>query len=267
MLAILLIGGLGTRLRPLTLSTPKPLLPILGQPFLAYQLDFLRRQGFKDIVLCTAYRAEDFHIMLGNGQRFGVRLTYVHEDKPLGTGGAIKNAERYVNGPTLICNGDILMNLDLRQLITFHARKKAVATIALTRVKDPAAYGVVDTNWDDRVQRFLEKPAPMETDCDTINAGAYVFEKYAWSLIPERIPYSLECELFPKMLAERIPLYGKILNGYWLDVGTLEKYRQAQQDVSDGRYPFCPKKIGRHPARLRKCPQDRQAGKTTCKKF
>ena len=114
MKAVLLIGGLGTRLRPLTLTTPKPLLPILDQPFLAYQLDFLNRHGFRDVILCTAYRDQDFHQALGDGKRYGVRLSYVHEETPLGTGGAVKNAELHVKGPTLVCNGDILMSLDLR---------------------------------------------------------------------------------------------------------------------------------------------------------
>ena len=141
MKAILLIGGLGTRLRPLTLTTPKPLLPILDQPFVAFQLDFLRRMGFHDIVLCTSYRAEDFRQTLGDGQRYGVHIDYVHEETALGTGGAIKNAERFMNGPTLICNGDILMSLNLRELADFHKRKKAAATLALTKVDDPGAYG------------------------------------------------------------------------------------------------------------------------------
>jgi mannose-1-phosphate guanylyltransferase len=242
MKAIMLIGGLGTRLRPLTLKTPKPLLPILDQPFLAYQLDFLQRHGFKEVVLCTAYRAQDFHDMLGDGQHLGVRLTYVHEESPLGTGGAIKNAEPFVDGPVLICNGDILMNLDLSELVDFHKSRKAAATVSLTDVDNPSAYGVVELEKDGRVRRFLEKPAPGETDSHSINAGAYVFEKDVFSLIPKGVPCSVERETFPRMLDEKYPLYGKPLSGYWLDVGTLEKYEQAQRDVSEGRYPHRPKK-------------------------
>jgi mannose-1-phosphate guanylyltransferase len=238
--AIMLIGGLGTRLRPLTLKTPKPLLPILDQPFLAYQLDFLNRHGFHDIILCTAYKAQDFHDTLGNGSHLGVNLTYVHEDSPLGTGGAIKNAEPHVEGTTLICNGDILMNLDLRSLVEFHRDRKAAATIALTEVEDPRAFGVVELVAEGRVKRFLEKPAPGETDSHWINAGAYVFEQSVFSLIPRGVPCSVERETFPRMLSENIPLYGKSLGGYWLDVGTLEKYEQAQRDVTDGRYPHRP---------------------------
>jgi mannose-1-phosphate guanylyltransferase len=240
---ILLIGGLGTRLRPLTLTTPKPLLPILDQPFLAYQLDFLRRQGFRDVILCTAYRAEDFRQTLGNGERYDVHITYVHEEKALGTGGAIKNAEPHVDGPALICNGDILMSLDLRALVDFHRQKKAVATIALTEVEDPSAFGVVELEADGRIRRFLEKPAPGETESHTINAGTYVFEKEAFSLIPPGVTYSVERGLFPELLAKQKPLFGKALSGYWLDVGTLEKYQQAQRDVAEGRYPYRPEVV------------------------
>jgi len=240
MKAILLIGGLGTRLHPLTLTTPKPLLPILDQPFLAYQLDFLRRQGFRDIVLCTAYRAEDFRLVIGDGARYGVQVSYVHEESPLGTGGAIKNAEPHIDGPVLICNGDILMSLNLRELSDVHKRKKALATIALTKVDDPSAFGVVEIDVDGRVQRFVEKPAPGETSSHTINAGAYIFEKKVFAMIPPGVPCSVEREVFPTMLAENQPFYGKELSGYWLDVGTLEKYQQAQQDVASGRYPYSP---------------------------
>jgi mannose-1-phosphate guanylyltransferase len=240
MKAILLIGGLGTRLRPLTLTTPKPLLPILDQPFLAYQLDFLVRQGITEVTLCTAYKAEVFHQTMGDGKRYGIKLNYVHEQTPLGTGGAIKNAEPYVDGPTLICNGDCLMNLDLRGLIEFHRTKKAAATLALTYVQDPSAFGVIEMEADGKIRRFLEKPSPGETDSHLINAGAYVFEKEVFSWIPQGEVYSVERGLFPKMLAENKPLYALELKGYWLDVGTLDKYQQAQKDVAEGRYPFKP---------------------------
>jgi mannose-1-phosphate guanylyltransferase len=234
--AILLIGGLGTRLRPLTLTTPKPLLPILDRPFLEYQLNFLRRQGFDDVVLCTAYRAEDFRQALQDGRDHGVRIAYVHEDTPLGTVGAIKNAEPHVTGPTLICNGDILMNLDLRALADFHARKQAQATIALTEVADPSAFGVVDMDKEGRVLQFIEKPAPGTAPSNLINAGAYIFQPEVFAMIPKNTVYSVERGLFPAMLAAGHPLYAKRLEGYWLDVGTLEKYQQAQKDVAEGRY-------------------------------
>jgi mannose-1-phosphate guanylyltransferase len=236
MKAILLIGGLGTRLHPLTLTTPKPLLPIAGRPFLAYQLDFLRSQGFRDIVLCTAYKAEDFHKSMGNGESCGVRLSYVHEAAPLGTGGAIKNAESFIEGPALICNGDILMQLNLQELVTFHQNKKALATLALTHVSDPSAYGVVEVDSEGHIQRFIEKPAPGQSRSNMINAGAYVFEKEVFTMIPPQTAYSVERALFPRLLEMKMPFFAKALPGYWLDVGTIEKYQQAQSDVKEGRY-------------------------------
>jgi len=162
----------------------------------------------------------------------------VHEETPLGTGGAIKNAESYVDGPVLICNGDILMSLDLRELVSFHKRKKSTATIALTEVEDPSAYGVVVTDPDGSVRQFIEKPAPGEAVSNKINAGAYVFEQDVFSMIPGGVPYSVERGLFPQLLSMKKPVYAKALPGYWLDVGTLEKYQQAQRDVADGRYPY-----------------------------
>jgi mannose-1-phosphate guanylyltransferase len=238
MKAIMLIGGLGTRLRPLTLTTPKPLLPILDEPFLGYQLDFLKRQGVSEVILCTAYKAEDFHKAIGDGSKYGVRVSYVHEDSPRGTGGAVKNAESYVDGPVLVCNGDILMAMNLTELVEFHRAKKALATVALTDVEDPSAYGVVEMDADGRVKRFVEKPAPGETSSHSINAGTYVFEPEVFSLLPPGVTYSVERGLFPQILAEGKPLYAKALPGYWLDVGTIEKYQQAQRDVAEGRYPY-----------------------------
>jgi NDP-sugar pyrophosphorylase family protein len=240
MKVILLIGGLGTRLRPLTLHTPKPLLPIGDRPFLAYQLDFLHRQGFREVILCTSYRAEDFRKALGDGSHFGIKLHYVHETTPLGTGGAIKNAEPLIDETVLICNGDILMDLNLEELVEFHRHKKATATIALTQVENPSAYGVIQTDTDGRVLQFIEKPAPDKVVSHLINAGAYFFEKEVFAYMPQGKPCSVEREVFPQMLADRKPVYGLHLPGYWLDVGTLEKYQQAQLDVRDGRYPYRP---------------------------
>jgi mannose-1-phosphate guanylyltransferase len=240
MKAIMLIGGLGTRLRPLTLTTPKPLLPIENQPFLAYQLAFLHRYGFQEIILCTSYRSEEFHKTLGDGSRYGVKLHYVHEKAPLGTGGAIKNAEIHVDNTVLVCNGDILMDLNLEQLVDFHRHKKALATIALTRVEDPTAYGVIQTDSAGRILQFIEKPAPEEVVSHMINAGVYVFEKEVFAMIPQGSVCSVERDIYPQMLAQKDPFFALHLAGYWLDVGTLEKYHQAQHDVKAGRYPYRP---------------------------
>jgi NDP-sugar pyrophosphorylase family protein len=235
MRAILLIGGLGTRLRPLTFKTPKPLLPILNRPFLAYQIEYLKGQGIDEIVLCTAYRAEAFREAFGSGAPYGVQIHYVHEREPLGTGGAIKNAESYVDGPVLVCNGDILTDMDLSALFAFHREKKALATIALTRAEDPTAFGLVNTDNEGRIQRFTEKPSREDVTTDTINAGTYIFEPRVFALIPKGKVCSVERDVFPDMLRAGERLYAKALPGYWLDVGTLEKYRQAERDLSEGR--------------------------------
>ncbi len=222
MKAILLIGGLGTRLRPFTLKTPKPLLPILNRPFLSYQINFLKSQGIRDIILCTAYKPETVRRLFGNGRSLGLRLSYVHETSPLGTGGAIKNAEPLIKGCTLICNGDIFMDLPVHEFHRFHRKKKALVSIALTRVKDPRAYGLIQTDRDGRIRRFIEKPDWKDVVCDTINAGAYLFEPDVFKLIPPQTVFSVERQLFPTLLRLKRPLYAKTFPGYWLDIGTVE---------------------------------------------
>lgn len=236
MKAIMLIGGLGTRLRPFTLTTPKPLLPILNKPFLVYQIESLRSNGIKEIVLCTSYHPRAFRSTFREGRSLGVRLAYVHEASPLGTGGGIKNAEPFVDGTTLICNGDILMNLRVPDLLRFHRKMNSIATIAMTRVKNPSAYGLVETDATGRIRRFCEKPSPNEISCHTINAGVYLFEPEMFQYIPKGIPSSIERDIFPSLLKMGTRMYGKIIRGYWLDVGTVSKYRQAHEDMLSGRY-------------------------------
>lgn len=238
--AIILIGGEGTRLRPLTLDTPKPLLPVANRPFLSYQFEVLRTHGIKDVVLCTAYKPAAFKGAVGDGRRYGVRIRYLREKTPLGTGGAIKNAEALAGGTTVVFNGDILNDLDLTAFLRFHRSRRADATIALVPVEDPTQYGLVETAPDGRVRRFLEKPSPAEVTCDTINAGAYAFERDVFRRIPAGTKYSVERGLFPTMLGNGSKLYGFVRRGYWMDIGTVEKYLQANSDVLEGRTPFEP---------------------------
>src|SRR3989339_466271 len=146
MKALILIGGLGTRLRPLTCNMPKPLLPIVNRPFLEYQFRLLKKHGVKDAVLCVAYMSHEFEKQFGNGKKYGLNIKYVHEKDPLGTGGAVKNAEKYIDATTVILNGDILTDVDLRSMLKFHKANKSLVTIALTRVKDPTAFGLVETD-------------------------------------------------------------------------------------------------------------------------
>lgn len=239
MKAAILIGGQGTRLRPFTLESPKPLLPVLNRPFLEYQFRILRSHGVREVVLCTSYRAEDFRRAFGTGARLGLALRYVRETLPLGTGGALKNAEKELaGGPVLVLNGDVLNAFDIRAFLRFHRARRAEISIALTRVKDPTAYGLVLTDEKGYVKRFLEKPSWDEVETNTINAGAYVFEPSVFSHIPPGKTYSLERGLFPERLALGAKLGGWVSPGYWIDIGTVEKYLQVHLDILEGRTPF-----------------------------
>lgn len=239
MKAAILIGGQGTRLRPFTLESPKPLLPVLNRPFLEYQFRVLRTHGVREVVLCTSYRAEDFRRAFGDGRRLGMKLRYVRETIPLGTGGALKNAEEHLrDSTTLILNGDVLNAFDVRAFLRFHRARRAEISIALTRVKDPTMYGLVLTDEKGYVRRFLEKPSWDEVETNTINAGAYLFEPSVFAHIPAGKTYSLERGLFPERLAQDAKLGGWVAPGYWIDIGTVEKYLQVHLDILEGRTPF-----------------------------
>ncbi len=238
MKAIILTGGLGTRLRPLTAGLPKPVLPVVNRPFLEHQLSDLRRQGVREVLLATGYRPAAFEAAFGNGRRLGLRLHYAHETRPLGTGGAVRHAAAFFKGTTLVLNGDVLQRLDLAAFKRRHAASRAEATIALTRVSDPTQFGLVETTRNGRVKRFLEKPSPEEITCDMVNAGAYLFEPSVLDLIPAGVLYSLERGLFPEMLKRGHALGSWVSNGYWLDIGTLDKYLQAHVDGLAGAWPL-----------------------------
>ena len=237
MMALILIGGAGTRLRPFTCDYPKPLLPVVNRPFLEYQLETLKRQGVREVALCTAYKPSIFHRILGDGKRLGMRLSYAHETRPLGTGGAVKNARKLLKGTVLILNGDVLHNLDIRAFLKFHRRSRAELSISLTRVKDPTLYGSVETDPSGRIRRFLEKPSWDEIVANTINAGAYLFEPSVLDRIPPGINYSLERALFPHMLEDGARLFAFVSRGYWMDIGTVEKYLQVHLDALSGEAP------------------------------
>lgn len=231
MQALILIGGLGTRLRPLTCHQPKPLLPILNRPLLFHQLDLLKAHGIKELLLCTHYQSAQFKRALGTGSRWGLKIRYVDEKKPLGTGGAVKNAAPHIRGAFLVFNGDIFCHFDLKKLISFHRKNKACATLTLTRVKDPTQFGLIETDSAGKILRFLEKPSWDEVTTNTINAGAYVFEPEILPMIPNGIAYSLERGLFPHLLETKSRFYGFVNSGYWMDVGTTEKYLQIHLDL------------------------------------
>ncbi|MVO85850.1 NTP transferase domain-containing protein [Streptomyces sp. p1417] len=240
--AILLVGGKGTRLRPLTVNTPKPMVPAAGVPFLTHQLARARAAGVDHIVLATSYLAEVFEPYFGDGSALGLHIEYVTEEEPLGTGGAIRNvAARLHSGPedpVLIFNGDILTGLDIRALVAEHRRVDADVSLHLTKVSDPRAYGLVPTDPTGRVTAFLEKPqTPAEIVTDQINAGAYVFRRSVIDTIPAGRPVSVERETFPDLLASGAHLQGMVDSTYWLDLGTPQAFVRGSADLVLGRAP------------------------------
>lgn len=231
MQALILAGGRGTRLRPLTLNRPKPIVPLLNIPFLRYQLSLLRQHGVTDVILCVEHLPEAIRQVLGDGRDMGLRLTYVAEAEPLGTGGAVGNAAHLVRERLIVFNGDVLTDVNLTAVVRFHEALGAMATIVMTPVENPTAYGLIETEPEGRIRRFLEKPAADEVRTNTINAGTYVLEPDLLARIPRGAVHSMEREFFPGLIADKIPLYGYSSDAYWLDIGTAEKYLRAHHDL------------------------------------
>jgi len=236
MKALILAGGEGTRLRPLTLSTPKAVVPVGNIPFLCYQIELLRRHGICEVILSLGYQPDKIEKVLGDGSAYGSRIYYVVEQIPLGTAGAFKNAESLLQEATVVLNGDILCDLDLSHVIAQHRSRNATATLVLTRVENPSAYGLVETEPDGRITRFLEKPGKDEITCNTINAGIYILEPEVLQRIPAGQKFSFERGVFPALLQEQRPVYAYVSNGYWIDIGTPQKYMQVHQDILAGRF-------------------------------
>ena len=238
MKAVILVGGEGTRLQPLTCNTPKALVPVLNTPFLEHVIRHLGKHQVKEIILAQGHLAQPIESYLGDGSRLGVRLSYVAEDTPLGTAGAIKNAESYLDESFLVMNGDIFTDLDITAMIGFHLERKAKATIALTPVADPTAYGLVETNDRGRVTRFLEKPSweeVLQRRTNMINAGTYVLEPDVLAKIPPETRVSIERETFPLLLSQGEPVYAYPSSAYWMDMGTPDKYLQLHRELLSGR--------------------------------
>jgi NDP-sugar pyrophosphorylase family protein len=237
MRAVILAGGEGTRLRPLTLSIPKPVAPVVDRPFLRHQLDLLAAAGVAEVVLSVAYHPEQVEAVFGDGRDFGVRIRYAIESTPLGTGGAVKNAEPLLDERTIVLNGDVLLDLDLASVVARHQAAAAAASIVLTPVRNPAAYGLVETDLEGRVLRFVEKPRPEQIRTNTINAGVYVLETPVLELMPPGVPYSIERGFFPALLERGEPVLGPVHEGYWIDIGTPQKYLQVHRDILARRFP------------------------------
>lgn len=238
MQALILAGGKGTRLRPLTVYTPKPIVPILNRPFLLYQIDILKRAGIDKIVLSLGYQPNKIEDLLGDGREHGVELTYLTEPDPMGTGGAFRYAEDKIDRTTIILNGDILTDIDISAAVAYHRERKAEATIALVRVNDPSAYGLVETDDELNVRGFLEKPNRDEIEksgVNTINAGIYVLEPSILELIPKGHKCSFEYDVFPSVLTEKRKFSAFIIDSYWRDLGTPKSYLEAHMDFFDGK--------------------------------
>ena len=240
--AILLVGGQGIRLRPLTISTPKPMLPVAGYACTEHQIALARESGVERIILGTSYRAEVVEEHFGHGENFGVELVYAVEDEPLGTGGAIRNAAAHLtcgpNDPVIIFNGDVLTGLDIAGLVQKWRDADADVALYLTRVEDPRPYGLVPTDANGRVLEFREKPTtPEEIVTDQINAGCYVFKRSIIESIPSDRPVSVERETFPELLAADRIVIGVVDEGYWLDLGTPLAFAKGSADLVRGIAP------------------------------
>jgi NDP-sugar pyrophosphorylase family protein len=237
--AVILAGGQGTRLRPLTSSRPKPVVPLLNVPFLAYQLALLRRHGIERVVLSCSYLVDEIRQTMGDGAGWGVKLDYTVEAEPLGTAGGVRNAADSLGdlagGLIVVLNGDVLTDVDLSAMLRFHAERGSRATIFLSRVENPGAYGLVEVAGHGRVTRFVEKPGPAARAPATINAGIYVLDGSLLARIQPGRVASMEREFFPGLLADGVPCFGWVGDGYWIDIGSPEKYRQAQLDLLKGR--------------------------------
>jgi mannose-1-phosphate guanylyltransferase len=235
MQSLILAGGKGTRLRPLTMHTPKPIMPIANRPFLFYQLELLKRANVHDCILSLSYQPQKIEDKLGDGTLYNMQVSYTVEASPLGTAGAYRNAEGLINESTIVFNGDVLTDIDLNEVIHFHREKNALATLVLTPVENPTAYGLVETDADGRIRRFLEKPKPEEVTCNTINAGIYILEPKVLEYIPAGESYMFEYGVFPALLKNNEPFYAYIYDGYWRDIGSSASYLQSNMDVLAGK--------------------------------
>ncbi|MEO7659531.1 MAG: NDP-sugar synthase [Pyrinomonadaceae bacterium] len=239
MQALILAGGKGTRLRPLTVYTPKPIVPVVNRPFLLYQIEVLLKAGITDITLSLSYQPDKIEQLLGNGSEFGVNLRYITEPNPMGTGGAYKFAADALRETTIVFNGDILTNIDVGNLVEFHAANEAAATLALIPVEDPSRYGLAGVDEQGRIRRFVEKPnvgdlADLRTN--TINAGVYVLEPSILDIIAKDANRSFEYDIFPDILKREMPFFGYVMKSeYWLDIGTPSSYLKAHRDYLDGK--------------------------------
>ena len=237
MKAVIMAGGEGTRLRPLTANQPKPMLPLGNRPMMEHIVRHVHNHGFKDIVVTVQFLASQVRNYFGDGSDMGVDLTYATETTPLGTAGSVRNAREQLQDTFLVISGDALTDVDLGELVAFHRGSGAMATVALKHMENPLEFGIVITREDGRIERFLEKPHWGQVFSDTINTGIYVLEPEIFQHIPDGAS-DFAGDIFPKLLELGVPLYGFVVDGYWEDVGNLEAYQRSHQDSLDGRFRF-----------------------------
>jgi mannose-1-phosphate guanylyltransferase len=231
--ALILVGGEGTRLRPLTSRVPKPVVPLVDQPFISYMLEWLLRHGVHDVILSCGFMADAVRSVLGDGSGLGVSLRYLEEPRPLGTGGALKFAEDLLEDRFFMLNGDVLTDMDLTAQLRQHERTGAQVTLALMAVEDPSAYGLVSRNADLSVRSFIEKPGPDQIVTDLISAGAYIIDREVLAeMAPAGTNSSIERDVFPRLVGRG--LFGYEASGYWLDIGTPQRYLQGTFDILEG---------------------------------
>jgi mannose-1-phosphate guanylyltransferase len=236
--AVVLVGGEGTRLRPLTLETPKPMVPVMNVPFLERTLRRLKEAGIDDVILPAGYLPEAITSYFGGGSQLGLNIRYVIEETPLGTAGALKNVQQYITGPFFVLNGDVLTSLDLRAMRANHEKQGGIASLHLIRVEDPSAFGCVVHDADGRISAFVEKPKREEAPTNEVNAGTYLLEAEVLDAIPAGRPVSIERETFPQLIVAGKKLYAYTTSDYWIDLGNPQAYLASHRHIFDGSMPL-----------------------------
>lgn len=235
MKAVIMAGGEGSRLRPLTCDLPKPMVPLMNIPLMEHVIDLLKSHGITEIAVTLAYLPQRVKEYFGNGSNLGVTLKYFVEDTPLGTAGSVRNVSGFLDDTFVVISGDSLTNLDIRSAIEYHHMKKSKATIVLSRVEVPLEYGVVITDANGSISGFLEKPSWGEVFSDTVNTGTYILEPELLNVIPYKTKYDFSFDLFPDLLQKKTPMFGYIMDGYWYDIGDMNSYMQAHYDILEGK--------------------------------
>lgn len=239
MKAVILAGGFGTRLKPLTEKRPKPLIPVAGRPCIDYVIRSLVQAGFPKMVITTGYMSDTLIRSMGDGSKYNANILYSFEGEPMGTAGAVKKVGAYLDETFVVASGDVLADVDIKALYDYHKDKKAIATIALTSVDNPTEFGIVDIANNGRIKKFKEKPKPEEVFSNLVNAGIYIFEPEALDFIPEGTFFDFAKDVFPRMLAKKKPLYGMLIEGLWMDIGRPRDLLTASLEVvkREGKVP------------------------------